>query len=544
VNLTATGLVLASHFDSSSAFRSNYLFPKHTEERIRIETMSEEENAPPGEAPGPPSQEQARPSSSDILAPPVPEEPNPAEPTIYSFPGTTPAPIGDTGDTGEADATTNADADADGNGGSSRVTRTRYFPAADSMADSMADSIDGGLPPEPPSRISELCSDCYRHFYEITYPGRVAVFIVSLIVVLIVGILLSLLFMGILICVYNCVKSEPLTLSELLRNLYGDNESNHRATTYFPRSEDLLIVRRLLSVETIQPSASQASPRNSRHGDGDVDNGSAVIIDHRTSISMLESGCKLKKKKNDKSLINKIHIRKHEFSIQIRTDHKSLYFSAPLSNAPIAECGSENGDEKTGLEKETREVPSGDADGVDGNVNDNVNGNVNVNGSNNNNDNAGTPEIELSSNLREANATSIGRDSRSEQGQNSSDSNNTARSIPLGDVTDHDISAHNDANPTLRGGGDDGSIAEETGNEGNNDDDSDIYIVIDGGSSSSSDVDETKNRPISSPNADDERDPGPSCDICLLDFKVGDEVAWSPNLNCSHAFHKDCILNW
>lgn len=39
-------------------------------------------------------------------------------------------------------------------------------------------------------------------------------------------------------------------------------------------------------------------------------------------------------------------------------------------------------------------------------------------------------------------------------------------------------------------------------------------------------------------------DRGTTCDICLLEFQVGEDIAWSPNLECSHAFHKDCVLDW
>eukprot|EP00751_Fragilariopsis_kerguelensis_P029903 CAMPEP_0170928984 /NCGR_PEP_ID=MMETSP0735-20130129/14550_1 /TAXON_ID=186038 /ORGANISM="Fragilariopsis kerguelensis, Strain L26-C5" /LENGTH=136 /DNA_ID=CAMNT_0011330051 /DNA_START=189 /DNA_END=599 /DNA_ORIENTATION=- len=42
----------------------------------------------------------------------------------------------------------------------------------------------------------------------------------------------------------------------------------------------------------------------------------------------------------------------------------------------------------------------------------------------------------------------------------------------------------------------------------------------------------------------DIRDRGTTCDICILEFEVGDKVAWSPNLDCIHTFHKDCILDW
>jgi hypothetical protein len=40
------------------------------------------------------------------------------------------------------------------------------------------------------------------------------------------------------------------------------------------------------------------------------------------------------------------------------------------------------------------------------------------------------------------------------------------------------------------------------------------------------------------------RDRETTCDICLIDYAVGDEVAWSPNLDCTHSYHKDCILDW
>lgn len=35
-----------------------------------------------------------------------------------------------------------------------------------------------------------------------------------------------------------------------------------------------------------------------------------------------------------------------------------------------------------------------------------------------------------------------------------------------------------------------------------------------------------------------------SCDICILDYAVGDEVTKSRNTECDHIFHKECILDW
>lgn len=35
-----------------------------------------------------------------------------------------------------------------------------------------------------------------------------------------------------------------------------------------------------------------------------------------------------------------------------------------------------------------------------------------------------------------------------------------------------------------------------------------------------------------------------SCCICLEEYKVGDDIAWSRHPECNHAFHKACIGKW
>ena len=34
------------------------------------------------------------------------------------------------------------------------------------------------------------------------------------------------------------------------------------------------------------------------------------------------------------------------------------------------------------------------------------------------------------------------------------------------------------------------------------------------------------------------------CQICLTEYCEGDVVCWSPNEECVHAFHKECMLDW
>jgi hypothetical protein len=40
------------------------------------------------------------------------------------------------------------------------------------------------------------------------------------------------------------------------------------------------------------------------------------------------------------------------------------------------------------------------------------------------------------------------------------------------------------------------------------------------------------------------REVPPLCAICLCSYEVGDNVTFSPNASCRHAFHKECISVW
>ena len=34
------------------------------------------------------------------------------------------------------------------------------------------------------------------------------------------------------------------------------------------------------------------------------------------------------------------------------------------------------------------------------------------------------------------------------------------------------------------------------------------------------------------------------CPICLASYDTGEEIAWSKNEECHHAFHLECIMGW
>jgi hypothetical protein len=36
----------------------------------------------------------------------------------------------------------------------------------------------------------------------------------------------------------------------------------------------------------------------------------------------------------------------------------------------------------------------------------------------------------------------------------------------------------------------------------------------------------------------------PECSVCLNNFKVGERISWSPEDDCDHVFHQDCIMQW
>jgi len=48
------------------------------------------------------------------------------------------------------------------------------------------------------------------------------------------------------------------------------------------------------------------------------------------------------------------------------------------------------------------------------------------------------------------------------------------------------------------------------------------------------------NSKSNSKSIDDEK----CCSICLGDYQIGEEIGWASNPECTHGFHKECIVNW
>ena len=45
-------------------------------------------------------------------------------------------------------------------------------------------------------------------------------------------------------------------------------------------------------------------------------------------------------------------------------------------------------------------------------------------------------------------------------------------------------------------------------------------------------------------NTNDDNNNQEQCAICLVEYEAGDEISWSHNKSCTHAFHRECIIDW
>ena len=341
--------------------------------------------------------------------------------------------------------------------------------------------------PSPPPRTGCL-SRLEPIISILTYPIMVLVTVIMLIMVITFCIFPTLLCMMLGICLYYCLREDPIPLSVLLRYMLSPDADDHPdypnsyALAQRPVIAAKLIVRRVLHIDDI--------------GDDDTP-----------------------KKDQDYS-------RRHPLPIKVWTDHKCLHFSEPVTvdeNENDATSGIIGGAQEDGTPSLNVHIPHYQR-----------------------------TEEPLTT-LSEPQNSSATNPQDLEAGNDNGDIYPTDEGdVELGTITRASLMAPEDVvmlqDEEIVIGGSDG-IENKNPESPKND--------LESNTTEKSEM--TSNRLVGESPGDsgpggvgndyfgiqaDIRDRGTTCDICLLEYQVGDTVAWSPNVECIHAFHRDCILDW
>ena len=348
-----------------------------------------------------------------------------------------------------------------------------------------------GSPP-PPSSVNGPPRGCLSRLEPIisilTYPIMVLVTVIMLIMVITFCIFPTLLCMMLGICLYYCLREDPIPLSVLLRYMLSPDADDHPeypnsyALAQRPVIASKLIVRRVLKIEDI------------------------------TS--------------NDEKLTkDEDYPRRHPLPIKLRTDHKCLHFSEPVTIEENESSGANSniGDtQEDGLVssntriphyQRTEEEPFHPTTSLVGGVPNPMN----MEAANNDGDAGSNDGGDVELGIIKRTFAVTGEDIAMLQEEeiilceDSKDFSNGREALESeleNSVFGKEMIPSNPAAGTSREDIESGAEADYFG----------IHADV--------------------------RDRGTTCDICLLEYQVGETVAWSPNVECSHAFHRDCILDW
>ena len=340
---------------------------------------------------------------------------------------------------------------------------------------------------------SQILSSLFRRlFVVLTYPCMLILTAISLVLIVAFCVLPTIICMSMAVCTYYCFCEDPIPPTLLLQYMFS-GVNPHGADRNFGGSSggqadrgllrSKLIVRRLLLVE-IMSSSSLLSPAKEVNDDKRVPGEELDSTDQDGDGPTTESR-----------------------GFILSTENKTLHFSEPLLMDVEEGDDGDKSDEKGRSGKKEKKI------GIDGEDENHIHDD------DNSVDDIAVLDIphyqcssenqNLNTNLRETTAPDTASDSEPRQNDVDGQEASMCKCRECNDIEE-----------ITDGGGGDDKIIDRDGTE--IDMETGFCFGVDG----------------------DMRDRGTTCDICLLEFAVWDEVAFSPNTDCSHIFHKDCILDW
>ena len=359
--------------------------------------------------------------------------------------------------------------------------------------------------------------------------------VLGVLVVLVFCVFPTIILISLVLCINYCAGNEHVPLWNLVRYILRGEDPDLNPTPEKARANRALygpklIVRKLLSIAD-------------RAKNDEIDDIPSAT-NHRLAFRHIKEKHQfiiVDEHQSQENIKTKTVQRKTKLPIEFRTESKSLLFSAPLEETSKDSNEAQREDKESRSANEAIDIRSGDAEDADTNEHSDS-GTI---------DGTGSGLVRQS--IRDDPTSPDDRKFPSEESQDWSvvdDSfhrgANTAiqdgiELTPINRVTKNEGCSDVYENDSENGGCENDSC--ENGGENACSRNCKCSVKIRGCSIPSPEEEITSEEFLSSI-VDDSQDRDITCDICMLEFAVGDEIAWSPNVNCNHAFHKECILEW